>query len=284
MAQFNVHFFKEKSRHIDVEVMIDFFENIASVQVDMDDKSVRFLYTHPQLPYQALFQITPKSQVPDIYRLNPRFLDVNFHVEMPILTPNYMARNIFDVIKMICDKFGFSIYNEMFEDVLPFKMELLDKVFHMLKDAYVEKNPVLLNDYFVLPTDKLTAIFRYLDDIVELQKYYKELDTYVPRYHFLSVETHQLIIGIEWNEQTLTVFPPFIDYIFYRTNGEIKVLMAEEVLKGLNKFVDDVPGFIRGTKVLTKKWLHKAHKVMKKTKFSKVDHTFTKQNVKKLLD
>lgn len=284
MAQFNVHFFKEKSRHIDVEVLIDFFEKIEGVTIEMDEKSVRFLYTHPQLPYQALFVITQKSQVPDIYRLNPRFLDVNFHMEMPILTPNYIARCIFDVIKMICDKFGFHIYNEMFEDVLAFKMELLDKVFHLLKDAYVEKNPVLLNDYFVLPTDKLTAVFRYLDDIVELQKYYKELNTYVPRYHFLSIESHQLTIGIEWNEQTLTVFPPYIDYVFYRLNGEIKVLMAKEVLDTLNKFLEDVPGFIRGTKVLNKKWLKKAHKVMKKTKFAKVDHTFTKENVRKLLD
>ncbi len=284
MAQFNVHFFKEKSRHIDIEVLIDFFEKVEGVTVEMDDQSVRFLYTHPHLPYQALFKITPKSEVPDIYRLNPRFLDVNFHMEMPILTPNYIAKHIFDVIKKICDKFGFHIYNEMFEDVLAFKMELLDKVFHMLKDAYIEKNPVLLNDYFVLPTEKLTAVFRYLDDIVELQNYYKELDTYVPKYHFLSTESHHLTIGIEWNEQTLTVFPPCIDYVFYRLNGEIKVIVADEVLEALDKFVTDVPGFIRGTKVLTKKFLRKAHKIMRKSKFSKIDHTFEKQTVRKLLD
>ena len=284
MAQFNVHFFKEKSRHIDIEVLIDFFETIEGVTVEMDEKSVRFLYTHPHLPYQSHFIITPKSQVPDIYRLNPRFLDLNFHLEMPILTPNYMARCIFEVVKKICDKFGFHIYNEMFEDVLAYKYELLDKVFHMLKDAYVEKNPVILNDYYVLSTEKLSAIFRYLDDIVELQNYYKELDTYVPRYHFLSIESHHLMIGIEWNEQTLTVFPPFIDYVFYRMNGEIKVLLASEVEDVLNKYLDDVPGFIKGTKVLQKKWLRKAHKVMRKSKFSKVEHTFTKQTVRKLLD
>lgn len=284
MAQFNVHFFKEKSRHIDIQILIDFFENIEGVTIEMDESSVRFLYTHQHLPYQALFKITPKSQVPDIYRLNPRFLDVNFHMELPILTPEYIAKHMFELVKKICDTFGFHIYNEMFEDVLAFKMELLDKVFHMLKDAYIEKNPVLLNDYFVIPSDKLTAIFRYLDDIVELQKYYKELNTYVPRYHFLSIESHHLTIGIEWNEQTLTVFPPYIDYVFYRIDGEIKVLLAEEVIVALNKFLSDVPGFIRGTKVLEKKWLRKAHKAMKKASFSKVDHTFSKQNVKKLLD
>ncbi len=284
MAQFQVHFFKEKSRHIDIEVLIEFFEQIEGITTEMDESSVRFLYTHPRLPYQAHFIITPKSQVPDIYRLNPRFLDVNFHMEMPILMPNYIAKHIFDVIKKICDKFGLHIYNEMFEDVLAFKFELLDKVFHMLKDAYVEKNPVLLNDYFVMPTEKLTAVFRYLDDIVELQNYYKELDTYVPRYHFLAVESHHMSIGIEWREQTLTVFPPYIDYVFYRTNGEIKVLVAEEVLTMLDKYLMDVPGFIRGTKVLQKKWLRKAHKTMKKMKFTKVEHTFTKQTVRKLLD
>lgn len=284
MAQFNVHFFKEKKRHVDVEVLIDFFENIEGFTIEMDDSSVRFLYTHTHLPFQALFKITPKSQVPDIYRLNPRFLDVNFHMEMPILTPNYMAKNVFDIIKKICHQFDLNIYNEMFEDVLPFKMELLEKVFKMLKNAYIEKNPVLLNDYFILPTEKLTVVHRYLDDLVELQKYYKELNTYVPKYHFLSDEGHELKIGIEWLEHTLTVFPPHIDYVFYRMNGEIKVLFSEEVLSTLNRYLMDVPGFIRGTKVIEKKWLRKAHKIMRKMKFTNAEQKFEKQSIKKLLD
>ena len=151
MSLFNIHFFKEKSRKIDLELLIHFFEEIEGMNVEMDEKSVRFKYTHPRLNYEALFIITPKSCVPDIYRLSPKFLDLNFHLEMPILTPDYVAKHLFELVKKVCDRFDFHIYNEMFEDVLPYKQEVVHKVFGMMKTAYIDKNPVLMSDYFILP-------------------------------------------------------------------------------------------------------------------------------------
>lgn len=284
MAQFNIHFFKEKSRKIDIEQLIAFFEEIEGIKVEMDEQSVRFNYLHPRLQYEAAFLITPKSQVPDIYRLSPKFLDLNFHLELQILTPDYVANQLFLIVKKVCERFDFHIYNEMFEDVLPFKMDVVQKVFNMLKSAYVGKNPVVLSDYHLVPKEKLSAIFRYLDDQVELQNYYKELETYVPRYHFLSTEKKQLVVGIEWKEHTLTVFPPYLDYLFYRMGNEIKVVAYDEAYPLIGKMLMDVPGFIKDTKVLPKKMAGKVFKIMKKTKFSTIKHTFSKVNVKKLLD
>lgn len=284
MAEFHIHFFKEKSRKIDLDVLIAFFEDIKGFIVEMDNESVRFLYTHPKLGHKAKFIITPKSQVPDIYRLSPKFLDLNFHLEMPLLTPNYVANVLFELVKKICDRFNFHIYNEMFEDVLPYKVEVVKKVYHMLKKAYIDKNPVILSNYFVLDTKKLNAIYRYLDELYELQKYYQELDTYVPTYHFLKTEEKKLIIGIEFKEHSLTMFPPEIDYVFYRSKDEIKVFKAKQVLEILDKLLIDVPGFIKGTKVVPKKQMKKVHRLMKKTKFDLVEHTFEKDVLKHLID
>ncbi|MBU1094777.1 MAG: hypothetical protein KKH01_10005 [Firmicutes bacterium] len=284
MAHFNIHFFKEKSRKIDLDLLIAFFEEVEGITIEMDEKSVRFNYLHPRLQYEARFLITPKSQVPDIYRLSPKFLDLNFHMEMGILTPDYAAKHLFDIVKKVCEKFDFHIYNEMFEDVLPFKIDVVSKVFNMLKEAYIEKNPIILADYHLLPKDKLNSILRYLDDQVELQNYYKELETYVPRYHFLTTEKKELVIGIEWKEHTLTVFPPYLDYLFYRVNNEIKIVAFDEAFPLIEKLLLDVPGFIKETKVLPKKTASKVFKIMKKTKFSLIDHTFSKENVKRLLD
>lgn len=284
MAQFNIHFFKEKSRKIDIDQIIAFFEEIEGITIEMDDKSVRFNYLHPRLQYEARFLITPKSQVPDIYRLSPKFLDLNFHLEMVILTPDYVAKQLFDIVKKICEKFDFHIYNEMFEDVLPFKIDVVNKVFNMLKGAYIEKNPVILADYHLLPKEKLNSILRYLDDQVELQNYYKELETYVPKYHFLTTEKKELVIGIEWKEHSLTVFPPYLDYLFYRVGNEIKIVAYDEAFPLIEKLLLDVPGFIKETKVLPKKTASKVFKIMKKTKFSMIDHTFSKENVKRLID
>lgn len=284
MAQFNIHFFKEKSRKIDIDQLIAFFEDIEGIKIEMDDKSVRFNYLHPRLQYEARFLITPKSQVPDIYRLSPKFLDLNFHLETGILTPDYVAKQLFDIVKKVCERFNFHIYNEMFEDVLPFKVDVVNKVFNMLKQAYIDKNPVILSDYHMLPKEKLYAILRYLDDQVELQNYYKELETYVPKYHFLTTEKKKLVIGIEWKEHSLTVFPPHIDYLFYRIGNEIKIVAYDEAFPLIEKLLLDVPGFIKETKVLPKKTSGKVFKIMKKTKFSMITHTFSKENVKRLLD
>ncbi|HRX45618.1 MAG TPA: hypothetical protein P5091_06210 [Acholeplasmataceae bacterium] len=284
MALFNMHFFKEKSRKIDLEQLIAFFESIEGIRVEMDEKSVRFYYAHPRLQHESLFIITPKSQVPDIYRLSPKFLDLNFHLEMPILTPDYIAKHLFELVKKICDRFDFHVYNEMFEDVLPFKMDVVLKVFDMVKNAYISKNPLLLSDYHLLPKEKLSSILRYLDDLHELQKYYQELETYVPKYHFLVTEKKDLVVGIEWKEHTLTVFPPHLDYCFYRVSNEIKVISYEELYPIIEKYLIDVPGFIKGTKVIPKKASGKVFRLMKKTKFMKISHTFQKETVKKLLD
>jgi len=284
MAQFNIHFFKERNRNIDLEVIIQYFENIDGFKVEMDNQSVRFLYTHPRLGHQAKFLITPKSQVPDIYRLNPKFLDLNFHLEMPLLTPNYVAQILFDFVKKICQRFDFHIYNEMFEDVLAYKQDVVTKVYQMLRDAYVEKNPVIMSNYFKMKPDKLDAIYRYVDEFYDLQKYYQDLDTYVPQYHFLKTEKNQLIVGIEFKEHTLTVFPPHLDYVFYRVHQEIKVYPSTEVIEVIEKFLQDVPGFIKGTKVIPKKFGKKAHKAIKKHTFDKVSHTFEKADFKYLID
>jgi hypothetical protein len=82
----------------------------------------------------------------------------------------------------------------------------------------------------------------------------------------------------------MTVFPPYLDYVFYRVQNEIKVLNALEVLEMLDSYIQDVPGFIKGTKVLPKKFMKKAHKAIKKHDFEKISHTFEKVDLKYLLD
>jgi hypothetical protein len=284
MAQFNIHFFKEKNRKIDLEQLIVFFENIEGYTVQMDEASVRILYVHPRLNYKVKYLITPKSQVPDIYRLNPKFLDLNFHLEVPILTPNYVAQQIFETAKKIADKFNFAIYNEMFEDVLTFKMDIVLKVFSMLKNAYIEKNPIILNDYYYLNTDRLSSIYRYLDDFQELHKYYQDLDTYVPKYHFLSTDNKKLGLGIEWREHTMTLFPIYTDYIFYHIDHQIKVYDAQDVFEIIDKYLIDVPGFIKGTKVIPKKVCKKVHKLIKKAKLTELDDQFKRAELRFLID
>lgn len=267
-----------------VEV-IDFFETIEGMEVEMDEKSVRFLYTHPRLGYTCAFFITPKSQVPNIQRLSPQFLEVNFHLRLPILSPNYFVKHVIQLIKKVCDRFNFFVLSEMFEDVLSFNAERIFKVFEMVKRAYVEKYPNEANNYVFTKEEKLSGILRYIDEKDALQSYYDDLDTLLPKYYFIKDEQEQSYIATEWKEHDTIVFPPYLDYLlFHQTDGVIKVISYVEFVEKFKKQLLDVPGFLQDTKVIPKKNSKSINKKTKKMKWTPITKSFTKQSLNIFMD
>jgi hypothetical protein len=284
MAHFNLHFFKEKVRKIEVDSLFGFFDDIPGFDMESDDESVRFTYHNKNLNYQARFIITKKSMVPNIYRLNPKYLDVNFHLELPILLVDYAAKQVFEIARELSEQFNLFVYNELFEDVIPFKMAYVMKAFTDVKDIYIERNPLIISDYYMQPKNKLSDIYRYTDDSYDLQKYYHGLKTHVPYYFFLKDDNKYLKIEIEWLENTLTVFPPYLDYIIVKSDKETKIIDYIEFYEVCGKYLSDVPGFIKGSKVLQQKQAKKVYKVIRKHKFTKIPHTFKTVHMRYLLD
>ncbi|MDY0278584.1 MAG: hypothetical protein RBQ97_10935 [Acholeplasma sp.] len=284
MEKFQLHFFREKSRKLDVEAVIAFFEVIEGMEVEMDERSVRFNFKHPRLGYEAKFLIMPKSQVKDIYRLNPSFLDLNFQLELPLLSPDYFANFMFEIVKKMVTKFDYFVYHDSFEDVLPYRYELVMKVFMLMKEKYLELNPKYLYDHYLVQKDKLNSMLRYIDDNLELQKFYQEANTYAPFYYFLVNNDHKLRVAFEWKYDTLTVIPPHIDFIFLNRGNEVSIIDYHEFLLQADKYLDDVPGFLKNTKVVAKKNLKKVNKIFKKNKFKKVIEILTKIDHYALID
>lgn len=285
MSQFNLHFFKEKSRTLDMEEVIEFFEQEPGFDVEMDEKSVRFLYTHPTLGFPCGFYITPKSMVPNIQRVSPKYLEVNFHLQLPILSPNYFAKSIIGLVKKICDRFNLFVFSEMFSDVLEFNAERILRVFQMIKKAYLEKYPENETKYYFFREEKLSGILKYMDENSALQKYYDDLDVVVPKYYFIKDEENNPYLAIEWKEGALTVFPPHLDYLlFHQTDGMLKVIDYAEFSKKNSKLLLDVPGFLQGTKVVSKKYGKKLSKSARKGKWSPVAKSFAKYHLHALLD
>lgn len=284
MDTFQLHFFKEKTRDINIEAIIAFFEVIEGFTIEIDGDIVVFDYTHPRLGYKAYFICMPKSQVKDIHRLNPRFLNINIHLEVPIISPDYFIEHLLEITKKFVDRFNYLVYNYSFEDVLPFRQELIMKVFNVLKSNYLELNPKYLNEYTVIGKDKLSSILRYLDDQLSLQRYYQDSNTYLPHYHLRINNNGRLRVCFEWKYDTLTVIPPYIDYIFLNRNNVITIIKYDEFLIQANKFLDDVPGFLKDTKVVSKKNLKKVNKILKKNNFTKVLEVLSKTNHFSLID
>jgi len=284
LEKFRLHFFKEQTREIDLRATISFFESIEGFEIESDNKSMRFMYKDPRLGFEAQFLIMPKSQVKDIYRLNPKFLDINFQLELSLLLPNYFVEKMIDIVKRLTERFDYFVYHETFENVLNFRRDLILKVYSLLKERHIELNPKLLNEYVLVETSKLSSILRYIEDNLDLQKFYQQSNTYVPHYHFLLNNENQLKLAFEWRYDSLTVLPPNIDYIFLNRGNDMSIVKYDEFYDQAKRYLENVPGAIKNTKVFDQKHLRKINKILKGKRFSEVLDVFSNIELTKLID
>ena len=287
MSVFLLHFFKEKSRSFDYERLLSFFDEVSEAKMaDVSETSseVRIEYRHPVLRTKADFIISRKSTVHDIYKLDPQYLDVNFRLEMPLMTPFYSAKKVFDIVDKLCKEFNFAVYHNLFEDVLKFKMEVVEKVFDIDRKKYREKYGYQLTNYYYYPDHKLNDCLKYVDEQYDLHRYYKELDVYVPNYFVVVDDQDKVHFTVEWRENTLTLFPPHIDYIYYRVGLENKILPYDEVMAKIEKMTVSVPGFLQNTKVIEHKALKKVMKILKKSKFTLINQSLVHIEIDQVMD
>ena len=287
MDVFILHFFKEKTRQFDYERLLSFFNDVPEATIiDTDDASseLRITYRHPILKSSADFVVSRRSTVQDIYRLDPHFLDVNFRLEVPLLTPTYSSNIIFEITQKLCKEFNFSTYNALYEDVMPFRFEVVSRGFEIAKQNFKDKFSYQLDNYYSYPQTKLNECLKYVNEQYDLHRYYKEQNVIVPNYFVSIGENDKVHFTMEWREGTRVVFPPHIDYIYYRFGLDTKTLPYDEVMAKIEKFTENVPGFIENTKVISLKRMKKIDKIIKKTKFTQVKTTFTRIELDKVID
>ena len=61
-------------------------------------KDVEIVYTDKEFQFTYSYLITKVSQVRQIYKLNPAFVNVNFLLQLPTLVPEYVVKEILSVI------------------------------------------------------------------------------------------------------------------------------------------------------------------------------------------
>lgn len=284
MAYFRLHFFKEKSRQIDIDLLLNYFRDLDGFKTEMDETSVRFSYENQTIYVGYQYTITPRSTVPDIYRLSPNYLDVNIHVDIPMLTSDFMFQQFIKDIDVFARLFKLFIYHPLFEDVMPFRYELLNEVYHMVKSKYIEKHHEEVKDYVFIDQKILYKMLKYEHDILSLKEYYKDISTFVPKYQLLF-NGKTLIQAIEIQEGILTVIPPEINTIFVRMKDQtLKAYDYMSVSKKLENLLVKVPGTIEGTNVLLKKHVSKFYKLLKKAHLKDLDSAYHSIRSSKLLE
>lgn len=291
MDKYVLHFFKEQTRKFDFEQMLSFFDEIPEAREDENNSEhknqFKILYDNPILTSKAEIIFSKKSTVKDLHRLNPRFLDVNMRIEIPVLTSTFAAKYIFEIAKKLTEEFDFYVYNELFKDIIEFRMPTVVRSFELVKENFKEKYNYLLEDIYFCSQDKLNDILKYVNEQYSLQRYYRDQGIYVPNYYVVVDEKGILHFAIHWQEGQLTVFPPHLDYVYYNTNKATKTVIIPypELIAKIEKLTTNVPGFLENTKVITnKKQSKRIIRTLKKAKFTSVEKNFKRIDLNQIMD
>lgn len=287
MKNFVIHFLEKDIRTIkDPSSLATYFAQQKGFGYAAINKGLtaNFIFEHPKLGFGCNFYYEQSSRIPDLHRLDASFRDIAFRVEIPLLTPNYVARKILEIVKDLTNKFNLYIYTEFHEDAIKFALEDLLLIFIRAKTYYLERHYEVFEIYHMLPETKLNTILRYIDDIDELRKFYYEDYVCVPDYEILKDENGKLSFGFIWNEGTQTIFPPYIDYVFYKQGNDTKVVKMQEVKKAIGEYLENVPGFLKETSVIYEINIKKASKKMRKYKFEKINKKFTRELLTNVMD
>lgn len=287
MKVFKLHFFKEKSRDLEYERILSFFKDIPEASllpINENDSEVKIIYQIPIINLKGYFVISKKSTVEEIYKLDAKYLDINFRFEMPLFTPNFSAIKAFDVVEKLVKEFHYFYYNSLLENVMPYKREVVLRTFEIAKQNFKEKYDYELTNFYYYPESKLSECLKYVYEQYELHRFYKEQEVIVPNYKIVKDEFSQIYFAVEWKENTRILFPPNIRFIYYTTNNEVKIMPYDEVMAKLERYTISVPGFIENTKVIDVKNVKKVHKLVKKMKYTNIDLKLTSISLNSVTD
>ena len=283
--KYELFFFKEGNRYLNLDELFSFFNYCPYITVDTSKDEVEARYCNKAIDLEASFHITRVSKVPDIHRLDPKFLDLDIYLSIDPMMPMYKVGIIIDLVSDLCQKFDFFVYNILFENVSQFRRDLIMRSYEKIREIYKLKFPMEYTSLNYLPKDKVNDIFKYLYERKDLETYCHEENLFFPIPRFVkSLGTGQVYSAVDLLDDKLFVFPPKCDLVFYKHDAHVKIVYFDELMSVLEKYCHDLPGFIHNTKVLDKAGLKRIKKIMNKTNFTPVTEQFINVELETIID
>ncbi len=236
---FKFYFLKQGTRVFDRIELITLLSNYKYIDMNDDGIIKRAKYHNPILNFDACFVLSNKCNIENINQLNPKYLDTNFYVEFDLLTNTYKISRLLDLVKEICHKFDFSIYNEMFEDVHEFDKSMCINAFKMAKNVYQTK----YEDEFVGKPKMSLDLFDKVYSFLEIKNQVEETEeNHSMNYIFLKEDTtRSTYLGIDFNLSDGTIIPPGAQLIKIHTSSdEYYIASFDQVYKKISKYCETV--------------------------------------------
>lgn len=266
--KFRYYFFKEGTRVYDKAELLTYLEAQPYMRLLQEGAIKVAKYHNTVINMDADFIFNTKSIVSNIQRLDPKYLDLNIYVEFDVLNNTYKVSKIVDMIEVICKRFGFSVYNEYFEDVSPFKRSLLINAFELVKVGYKKKYEEEFMNYSRLDKESLASIYSFL----EIKDQIQNLDGYdfLNYVFFKENESRRVYVGVDMDLKKPFVIPPCVKFVRIDTGTSRIIVSYEDLKKKIDKYLGLVDARLYDVLMVDEKSFKKARKIILKTKFDEV--------------
>lgn len=281
----NLHFFRNSNLDkLDFEKVLEYFDQFDEFRIFYDDDVVEILYEDAVFGFSYRYFITKKSRVSNIYKINPQFSNVNFYLEMPVLIPTFLAKEILTIVQRVCKTFELDIYHEAYGDVKQFNLVEVLVLFDQVRSTYIEENG--MKGKYRFRFEKLNEVCKYQRSITDLEEFYKKQVRVEPIVPIVDRVTNEFGMSITWQVGKPTLFPPHVAYVFVQNEKGLKFLVKfSEFHKMLDKYLKDVGNFLPNMFILKDRPARQAKKFVKKLrKNAMVDQNFKSVHLSDVID
>lgn len=281
----NIHFFRDSSlEKLDFASVLDFFDNYPNFKIYYTEDDVQIDYRDDDFKFSYRYLITKKSRVNNIYKLNPKYLNVNFYLELPVLIPSFLVKEILTITQKISKLFDLEIYNDSFKDVQPFNLADVVVLFEESRKQTIEEYG--MQDKLPFSKDKLDEVCRYQRSVDSLREYYHnevEVNICEP---ILDKVTNEYGISTTWEVGTPMVFPPHLAYIYVKEEDNLPFLVRrDDFMSIVGKYLIEIVNFLPDMYILKAKQAKSARKTINKLrKVAIIDQNFKSFRLSNLLD
>ncbi|MDE5715260.1 MAG: hypothetical protein K2I42_03915 [Anaeroplasmataceae bacterium] len=281
---FKFYYLKEGTRIFDRTDLLTYFQANPNISIEKRGDERDFIFHHPILDFTAHFILSSKSAIPHLERLDPKFYDVNFRVEFDIKLPTYCVELILDIAEELAKIFKFVVYNESYENAVPFRKNALAKTFEIWKNAYKNKNEEEVASFSRIDPTSLSQIYNYILRKPKLEVLLDKNKIQISDYFFMRTDrSRTAFVCMSWDGNTPFIIPPGIDILYYSEPRNQKYIAMDELCSKADKFLKPIDGY-GSIKMVDAKCVSKVKKIITKNKFAPLTVELKEINLNEILD
>lgn len=284
MDSFRYYFLKKYNRNYDVADMITYFQANPYIVFDRVNDDRIFNYHHPLFNFNAKFILASRSVVPNLDKISSDSFDINLYLEFDLILPTYFVEILLDIVEEIAKKFKLIIYNQAFNDAIPFNRNILIKTFIAWKKAYKEDKEESIAPFKTMDEQTLASVYSYILRRNSIELMFDKNKYQISKYDFLSSEkSRTAFVSINWNGSEPIIIPPAVDILYYDDGKNKKYIPYNELFNKISKLLKPIDGF-GVIQLIEAKNVSKVKKIIIKTKFSPLTVALKKIELDKILD